>query len=60
MQQGFPQQIAMNAQDPNNPAHPKHAKHGEWAKGLAARFGQAAVFGAGATAGGDMVNSIFH
>ena len=33
-------------------------EHAEWAKKLAAKFGNAAVFGAGATAGSDLVNSI--
>lgn len=34
-------------------------QHGEWAKKLGEKFGNAAVFGAGATAGSDLVNSIF-
>ncbi|KAE9993921.1 hypothetical protein EG327_002545 [Venturia inaequalis] len=50
------QQIAQAAQDPQSPANPKHAKHADWAKGMASKFGNAMMFGAGATFGGDMIN----
>ncbi|MCJ1306173.1 hypothetical protein MMC08_008991 [Hypocenomyce scalaris] len=53
-----PGQIAQQAQDPANAAHPKNAKHHEWASKFAGRLGNAAVFGAGATMGRDLVNSI--
>ncbi|KAK6826010.1 hypothetical protein PG990_002671 [Apiospora arundinis] len=56
----FPQAIAQQAQDPNHPANPKHSKHAEWAKGLAEKFGNAMVFGGGATLGSDVVNSAFN
>jgi len=49
-------QIAAAAQNPQSPANPGHAKHAEWAKGMAAKFGSAMMFGAGATFGGDMIN----
>ncbi|KAM0174213.1 hypothetical protein ACHAPF_006192 [Botrytis cinerea] len=32
--------------------------HHEWAKKMATKFGNAAVFGAGATFGGDLVNDV--
>jgi len=51
-----PSQIAQEAQNPSNAAHPQNPNHHEWAKGLARKFGNAAMFGAGATFGGDMVN----
>lgn len=51
-----PAQISQQAQDPNNPAHPQNPKHHEWAKQLGAKFGNAALWGAGATFGSDMVN----
>ncbi|KAL3427934.1 hypothetical protein PVAG01_01443 [Phlyctema vagabunda] len=51
-----PSRVAQQAQDPNHPAHPSNPKHHEWAKNLAMKFGNAAMFGAGATFGGDMVN----
>ncbi|KAK4976510.1 protein that induces appearance of [PIN+] prion when overproduced [Elasticomyces elasticus] len=51
--------ISYAAQDPNHPANPHHPKHGEWAKKLGSKLGNAAIFGAGATAGSDLVNSIF-
>ncbi|KAF2083936.1 hypothetical protein K490DRAFT_60017 [Saccharata proteae CBS 121410] len=54
-----PSQIAQQAQDPGHPAHPQNPKHHEWAKKLATQFGNAAVFGAGATAGSDLINKIF-
>ncbi|TVY37445.1 hypothetical protein LSUB1_G004616, partial [Lachnellula subtilissima] len=47
-----PAQISQEAQDPNHPAHPANPKHREWAMGMAKRFGNAAVFGAGATLAG--------
>ncbi|KAL6719014.1 protein that induces appearance of [PIN+] prion when overproduced [Lecanora helva] len=53
------QQIAQAAQDPNHPANPNHPKHGQWAAKLGSKLGNAAIFGAGATAGADLVNSIF-
>ena len=37
----------------------KKHQHNEWAKKLGGKLGNAFVFGAGATAGGDLVNSIF-
>ncbi|RDW73511.1 hypothetical protein BP6252_07418 [Coleophoma cylindrospora] len=45
-----PMQVAQQAQDPSHPAHPDNPKN------LAMKFGNAAMFGAGATFGGDMVN----
>jgi len=71
------QQMYQAQQNPNNPANYQHKDHMGWAKGLAGKLGQAAVFGscllalaggrhtltrylgAGATAGSDLVNSIF-
>ncbi|MCJ1305548.1 hypothetical protein MMC08_008362 [Hypocenomyce scalaris] len=53
-----PGEIAQNAQDPSHPANPQNPKHHEWVKNFAARLGNAATFGAGATMGGDLVNSI--
>jgi len=52
------QQIAQEAQNPQNPAHPQNPQHHQWANQLANRFGQAAVWGAGSTFGGDMVNDV--
>ncbi|MCJ1453229.1 hypothetical protein MMC28_003575 [Mycoblastus sanguinarius] len=54
-----PVNLAAATQDPNHPANPNHPKHNEWAKKLGGKLGNAFVFGAGATAGGDLVNSIF-
>ena len=34
-------------------------QHGAWAKKLGEKLGNAAIFGAGATAGSDLVNAIF-
>ncbi|KAM0795984.1 hypothetical protein BDR22DRAFT_976518 [Usnea florida] len=51
-------QLAQATQDPNHPANPQHPKHGAWAKKLGEKLGNAAIFGAGATAGSDLVNSI--
>ncbi|KAK8106833.1 uncharacterized protein PG998_008846 [Apiospora kogelbergensis] len=51
--------IAQQAQDPNHPANPKHSKHAEWAKGLAEKFGNAMVFGGGATLGSDCTSLLF-
>ncbi len=34
-------------------------QHHEFLKGLVQRFGNAAVFGAGATAGSDVINGLF-
>ena len=35
--------------------HVDHDKHGEWLKNAGKKFGNAAIFGAGATAGADAV-----
>ena len=35
--------------------HANHDKHGEWLKNAGKKFGNAAIFGAGATAGADAV-----
>ncbi|MCJ1306721.1 hypothetical protein MMC25_000364 [Agyrium rufum] len=55
----FPSAIAAAAQDPNHPANPQNPQHHEWAKTLGSKFGNALVWGAGATAGADMVNDVF-
>ncbi|KAH6645995.1 hypothetical protein BKA67DRAFT_91168 [Truncatella angustata] len=55
-QQFNPSLVAQQAQDPQNPAHPDHPKHHEWAKKLGSKFGNAALWGAGATFGSDLVN----
>lgn len=55
-----PSLVAQQAQNPNNPAHPQHPEHGAWAKKLAGKFGNAAMFGAGATLGGDLMNDALH
>ncbi|KAI1612896.1 hypothetical protein EDD37DRAFT_648415 [Exophiala viscosa] len=47
-----------NASNPQHPANPEHAHHGEFAKKLFSKFGNAAVWGAGATFGADTVNSL--
>jgi len=52
-----PSQIAQQAQDPNHPANPQNPHHHEWVKNLAEKFGNAAVWGGGATMGSDIVNS---
>ncbi|CAF9936625.1 hypothetical protein IMSHALPRED_010840 [Imshaugia aleurites] len=50
-------QLAQAAQDPSHPANPQQdSKHGAWAKKLGEKFGNAAIFGAGATAGLDLVD----
>ncbi|KAF1946242.1 hypothetical protein EJ02DRAFT_394403 [Clathrospora elynae] len=51
-----PALVAQQAQDPNHPANPNHPKHHEWAGKLAHKFGNAAIMGAGATFGADLVN----
>jgi len=48
--------MAQQAQDPGHPANPQNPEHHEWIKSMAMKFGNAAMFGAGATFGGDMVN----
>lgn len=55
-----PSAIAQASQDPSHPAHPKHPHHSQWASKLGSKLGNAVVFGAGATAGADLVNSVFH
>lgn len=50
-------QSASTTADPNNPN--KHSKYGETGKKFGKKLGNAAIFGAGATIGGDIVNSIF-
>lgn len=35
-------------------------QHHEWVKKFGSKLGNAAIFGAGATAGSDLVNSVFH
>ncbi|KAI7480750.1 hypothetical protein KC351_g6784 [Hortaea werneckii] len=49
-----------NKDNPNHPAHKDHPKHHEFLKSIPQRLGRAAIFGAGATAGADLVNSIIH
>lgn len=51
-------EIAQAAQNPQHPANPSHPKHGEWVGKIGAKLGNAAIFGAGATMGSDLVNSI--
>ncbi|KAA6407067.1 MAG: glycosyl hydrolase family 16 [Lasallia pustulata] len=53
-----PGQIAQQAQDPAHPANPQHPNHHAWVKSFASKLGNAATFGAGATMGSDLVNSI--
>lgn len=48
--------IARRAGNPSNSV----GQHASWAKSLASKFGNAAMFGAGATFGGDMVNDALH
>jgi len=48
-----------DSKNPQHPAHPDNPKHHEFIKGLFQKFGNAAVFGAGATAGSDLINSLF-
>ncbi|KAE9375065.1 hypothetical protein N431DRAFT_336009 [Stipitochalara longipes BDJ] len=55
-QQFNPGAMAQQAQDPSHPANPANPNHHEWIKNMAMKFGNAAMFGAGATFGGDMVN----
>ncbi|KAI4151857.1 MAG: hypothetical protein LQ340_003255 [Diploschistes diacapsis] len=55
-----PSQVAQQAQDPNHPAHPDNPKHHEWVKNFAQKFGNAALWGAGATAGSDVFNSVWN
>lgn len=55
-QQFNPGVMAQQAQDPTHPANPQNPGHHEWIKNMAMKFGNAAMFGAGATFGGDMVN----
>lgn len=57
-QQFNPSAMAQQAQDPNHPANPSNPKHHEWVNNMAEKFGNAAMFGAGATFGGDMVNDV--
>lgn len=42
----------------NSNANRVLSQHGAWAKKLGEKLGNAAIFGAGATAGSDLVNSI--
>ncbi|RMY75700.1 hypothetical protein D0864_09789 [Hortaea werneckii] len=51
---------ATGKDNPNHPAHKDHPKHHEFLKSIPQRLGGAAIFGAGATAGADLVNSIIH
>ncbi|KIW02045.1 uncharacterized protein PV09_06547 [Verruconis gallopava] len=51
-------QVSAAAQNPQSPANPDHPKHHEWAKGMASKFGNAMMWGAGATFGGDIVNDV--
>jgi hypothetical protein len=66
---------AQNPQSPANPDHPKVSgflcemawmrlmtgtQHHEWAKGMAGKFGNAMMWGAGATLAGDIVNDVMH
>jgi len=51
-------QISNAAQNPNSPAHPDNPNHHEWAKNMAGKFGNAMMWGAGATFGGDIVNDV--
>ncbi|KAL9530679.1 hypothetical protein SMMN14_05906 [Sphaerulina musiva] len=47
-----------NLNNPDHPANKDHPKHHEFLKKLGNKFGNAAVFGAGATFGSDMINSL--
>ncbi|KAM3153423.1 hypothetical protein ABEW05_006176 [Botrytis cinerea] len=53
---GQPSQYIDPRYNPNGGFNP--SKHHEWAKKMATKFGNAAVFGAGATFGGDLVNDV--
>ncbi|RMZ10160.1 hypothetical protein D0860_03950 [Hortaea werneckii] len=58
--QGGARKQGKNFDNPNHPAHKDHPKHHEFLKSIPQRLGGAAIFGAGATAGADLVNSIIH
>ncbi|KAK4496846.1 hypothetical protein PRZ48_011295 [Zasmidium cellare] len=47
-----------NRDNPEHPAHKDHPKHGQFLKSIPERLGGAAIFGAGATAGSDLVNGL--
>ncbi|RMX76794.1 hypothetical protein D0869_10402 [Hortaea werneckii] len=49
-----------NKDNPDHPAHKDHPKHHEFLKSIPQRLGGAAIFGAGATAGADLVSSVIH
>ncbi|QIW95701.1 hypothetical protein AMS68_001219 [Peltaster fructicola] len=49
-----------NRDNPEHPAHKDHPKHHDFLKSIPSRLGGAAIFGAGATAGGDLVNGLIN
>lgn len=54
-----PQPAQPEAQQAQQPAEGGGSKMGEMGKKIGGKFGNAAIFGAGATFGGNIVNSIF-
>ncbi|TKA23943.1 hypothetical protein B0A50_06449 [Salinomyces thailandicus] len=49
-----------NKDNPDHPAHKEHPKHHEFINKISHKFGGAVIFGAGATVGANLVNSILH
>ncbi|KAK3680327.1 hypothetical protein LTR37_021326 [Vermiconidia calcicola] len=47
-----------NRNNPEHPAHEKHPEHAKILKSIPKRLGGAAIFGAGATVGGQAVHAL--
>ncbi|KAK3058867.1 hypothetical protein LTR09_000432 [Extremus antarcticus] len=47
-----------NHDNPDHPAHPKHPEHHSFLRSIPQRLGGAAIFGAGATVGSHVINSL--